>query len=127
MQKLPLFQNPLRAAIGSCVKDCYFMTSIAKVFSCLSSAPRSLRVIPGVLCLLSLPVLNGCMSRSLTGLTIQPSTGNTTVIPGVSAQFKAIGTYTESGHATVTQDITTQVTWSTVIPAVATIDSSGLA
>lgn len=67
------------------------------------------------------------MSRSLTGLTIQPSTGNTLVVPGVSAQFKAIGTYTESGHASVTQDITTQVTWSTVIPAVATVSSTGLA
>ncbi|MBV8673158.1 MAG: Ig-like domain-containing protein, partial [Acidobacteriaceae bacterium] len=67
------------------------------------------------------------MSHSLTGITIQPSTGNTIVVPGVSAQFKAIGFYTESGHATVSQDITSQVTWSSTIPDVASINSSGLA
>ena len=87
----------------------------------------SLRLLPGVACLLSLSVLSGCLSHSLTGITIQPSTGNTIVIPGVSAQFTAIGIYTEGGHAPVTKDITSLVTWSTVIPAVATVNSSGLA
>ncbi len=69
----------------------------------------------------------GCTSRSLTGLTIQPAIGLTCVVPGVSAQFKAYGTYTEGGHASETEDLTAEVTWSSTIPAVATVNSSGLA
>ncbi len=69
----------------------------------------------------------GCTSRSLTGLTIQPAIGLTCVVPGVSAQFKAYGTYTEGGHSAETEDITSLVTWSSTIPAVATVNSSGLA
>lgn len=69
----------------------------------------------------------GCTSRSLTGLTIQPAIGLTCVVPGVSAQFKAYGTYTEGGHSSETEDVTNLVTWSSTIAAVATVNSSGLA
>ena len=69
---------------------------------------------------------NGCLSHSLTGLKIEPAAGKTQVIPGVSAQFKAIGIYTESGHQTTEEDLTDQVQWSTTIPAVATVNASGL-
>lgn len=81
----------------------------------------------GLLLCSSMLGLTGCLSQSLTGVTIQPSTGLTCVIPGITAQFKAYGIYTESGHATVTQDITDQVTWSSTIPAVATVNPSGIA
>jgi len=71
--------------------------------------------------------LTGCVSRTLTGLTVEPATGDTCVVPGVAAQFHAYGTYTESGHAAETEDITDNVTWSATIPAVSTVNSSGLA
>lgn len=76
--------------------------------------------------LASTTLQTGCLSRSLTGITVEPGTGLTTVIPGVSAQFKCYGTYTESGHSPTTQDITSEVTWSSTIPAVATVSSAGV-
>jgi hypothetical protein len=70
----------------------------------------------------------GCgLSYSLTGLYVEPSTGLTCVVDGVSAQYHAYGTYTEGNHTARTEDITGQVTWSATIPAVASINSSGLA
>jgi len=81
----------------------------------------------GLLGLTSLFGGTGCTSHSLTGLTIQPATGNTCVVPGVSAEFKAYGTYTEGGHASETQDLTNVVTWSSTIPAVATVAQTGIA
>ena len=100
-----------------------------KNLSFASSALVSPRVLLGVglVTLTSLLGGAGCASRSLTGLTIQPGIGLTCVTQGVTAQFKAYGTYTESNHAAATQDITDQVTWSSSIPIVATIDSTGLA
>lgn len=97
----------------------------------LSSAPAlvSPRVPIGIALFLlaSMFALNGCTSRSLTGVTITPAIGLTTVVPGVTAQFHAIGTYSEGGHGNITQDITAQVLWSSTIPDVATINSSGVA
>lgn len=103
------------------------MSNVSKMSSGLS-ALVSPRVVLGVglVALSSLFGGTGCTSYSLTGLYIEPSTGLTCVVPGVSAQFMAYGTFTEGGHATQTRDITGQVTWSTIIPAVATVNSSGL-
>lgn len=93
-----------------------------------NSPRRSLYSALGVTGLLSsMFALSGCVSQSLTAITVEPGVGLTCVVPGVSAQFKAYGSYTESGHATRTQDITAQVTWSATIPAVAAINSTGLA
>lgn len=70
----------------------------------------------------------GCgLSYSLTGLYVEPSTGLTCVVDGVSAQYHAYGTFTEGNHTAKTEDITDQVNWSATIPAVASINSSGLA
>ncbi len=92
------------------------------------SALVSLRVALGVglVVLTALFGGTGCLSYSLVGLTVEPATGNTCVIPGVSAQFKAYGTYTEGGHTSETRDISDQVSWSATIPDVATVNSSGL-
>lgn len=68
---------------------------------------------------------NGCLSRKLTGLYVEPS-GGACLYPGFSAQFHAYGLYTEGGHATVTKDITTLATWSVDLPDLATVSSSGL-
>lgn len=100
---------------------------IKKLFCC-KPALASLRVLSAValLLLFTLSGTTGCLSHSLTGLTVEPATSSTCLLPGVTANFKAYGTYTEGGHATETKDISDQVTWTTVIPAVATIDASGV-
>lgn len=98
-------------------------TDISRGFSSLVSS--RLRYAAAILPFL-FPI-SGCMSRSLTGLSVEPSTGLTCVTPGVSAQFHAYGTYTEGGHTTTTQDITSEVNWSATVPAVSNINSTGLA
>ncbi len=104
------------------------MRSFPKNFLPNNPARRSLYSALGVTGLLSsMFALSGCVSQSLTAITVEPGVGLTCVIPGVSAQYKAYGSYTESGHATRTEDITAQVTWSATIPAVAAINSTGLA
>jgi len=93
-----------------------------------SSALVSPRVAFGVALVTAFSLFGGtgCTSRSLTGLYIEPTTGLTCVVPGVAAQFKAYGTYTEGGHASETKDLTDSVSWFTTIPAVATVNSSGM-
>lgn len=97
----------------------------------LSSVPAlaSPRVSAGLalFALASVLALSGCTSRSLTGITVTPAAGLTTVAPGGTAQFHAIGSYSQGGHANTTQDITADVTWSSSVPGVATINSSGVA
>lgn len=81
------------------------------------------------LCLVSVNflVLQGCQSKSLTSLQVLPASGAATGAVGQTAQFQAIGMYTESNHASRTQDITDQVTWQSSNSAVATINATGLA
>jgi hypothetical protein len=98
----------------------------------LLSGPYALvspRVLLGVGLVVSTSLFGGigCLSHSLTALTIEPATGDTCVVPGVSAEFRAYGTYTEGGHTSETEDITDTVTWSSTIPAVATVNSTGVA
>lgn len=101
-----------------------------KTFSC-SVAARGASIVLGLCMLPGLSLLSGCsalgLTYSLTGLTIEPGSGDTVIVPGVVAQFRAIGTYTEGGHATQTKDLTDQVTWSTTIPDVATVNAEGQA
>jgi uncharacterized protein YjdB len=75
---------------------------------------------------LSIAVLSiaGCASSGLDSLLVTPSTQSLTV--GQTAQFIATGTYGNSTKAT-TQTITTGVTWTSSAPAVATVNSSGMA
>ena len=67
------------------------------------------------------------MTYSLTGMYIEPQTNLTCVAPGMTAQYRAYGSYTEGGHATKIQDISDQVSWSVSLPQLATISSTGLA
>jgi hypothetical protein len=64
----------------------------------------------------------GCGHPStMTGMSITPS--NVTVIGrgmGSQAQYTAYGTFV---HPAETRDITTRVTWTTAIPAVATVEN----
>lgn len=70
--------------------------------------------------------LAGCASPSLVSIKITPS-AEYFGAPGLSAQFTAIGTYEQGNHPPVTRDITSLVTWKSNAPAVATINSSGVA
>lgn len=70
--------------------------------------------------------VNGCFTTyTLTGLYVEPSAG-ACVFPGGTAQYTAYGTYTQSGHATKTENISDKVTWSTGLPELASISPSGL-
>ncbi len=69
----------------------------------------------------------GCLSRSLTGMQILPAAGTVTISAGQTSQFQAQAVYTESGHATTSNDVTGQVTWQSSSTAVATISQTGLA
>ncbi|HXP08108.1 MAG TPA: Ig-like domain-containing protein, partial [Acidobacteriaceae bacterium] len=72
-----------------------------------------------------LTLLTGCLSNSLTSLQILPPTA--TVAVGQTSQFQALAGFTKSGHASTTADVTTQAKWQSSNPAVATVNSGGLA
>jgi hypothetical protein len=83
-----------------------------------------------LLACLALP-LTGCNSSpSLTTIVISPTTVTVSLAPPSAQQgqnqYTAIGYYGHAGHQT-TQDISSQVTWSSSNKQVATINSSGLA
>ena len=58
---------------------------------------------------------------SLTSIAVTPT--NATLLTGASQPFTATGTYSDSS----TQNLTSQVTWSSSAPGVATINGGGLA
>jgi hypothetical protein len=66
----------------------------------------------------------GCSVSGLDSILVTPATQSLTV--GQTAQFIATGTYGNATKAT-TQTITTGVTWTSSAPAVATVDSTGIA
>lgn len=69
-------------------------------------------------------VLSSCSTpRDLAQITITPKSQGLQSV-GQTAQFTAIGQFTRSP---LSQDITSQVTWSSNVASVATIDSAGLA
>src|ERR1051326_1577050 len=71
-------------------------------------------------------LLVACGSNpSVTQLSITPSTASLNV--GATTQFKATASFVKSNQTQFTQDVTSQVVWSSANPAVATIDSTGLA
>src|SRR4029077_15367158 len=83
----------------------------AAVFSVTVSAPTSLPPSPP-------PVAPG---STLVSMTVTPSAPNTAV--GASQQFKATGYFSDGS----TQDLTSSVVWNSSSPAVAMVNSSGLA
>jgi uncharacterized protein YjdB len=93
--------------------------------TCVPSRRFSLAI--GIFLLSSLVALTGCMSRSLTGLVITPAVNTAAVTVGQTAQFQAFAIYTESGHQTTQENVTSSVTWSSSVVGVASINSSGLA
>lgn len=76
-----------------------------------------------VLCAVSV-VLAGCGNPTgLDFITVSPTSGSLSV--GQSLQLTATGTFGNANHSS-TQNITSSVTWSSTVPSVATVSSSGL-
>jgi len=71
-----------------------------------------------------LPVA-GCGTALVDSIAVTPSSQSVAV--GETAQFTATGTYSHGSHPSSTQNLTSQVTWTSSVPAVATINASGLA
>ena len=69
--------------------------------------------------------LAGCGNPSgLDSVQVTPAAQSLTV--GQTAQFTAVGTYGNASHSS-TQNLTSTVTWTSSIPAVATVSASGVA
>ena len=80
----------------------------------------------GAVTLVALLGGTGCgLSYSLTGIYVEPT--DACLYPGSTAQFTAYGTFTEGGHSMVTRNISSQVTWTTSLSDLATVNTSGLA
>jgi hypothetical protein len=77
--------------------------------------------------LTALALLAGCATTTpLTSIQVSP--GTATAGAGDTAQFTAIGTYTNSKKGTqYTENLTSEVTWSSSVTSVATVNSAGLA
>ena len=72
-------------------------------------------------------LLVACGSNpAVTQLSITPSTA-TFSAAGQTVQFKATASFIKSNQTQFTQDVTSQVEWTSSNPAVATIDATGLA
>ncbi|MFA4843735.1 MAG: Ig-like domain-containing protein [Candidatus Margulisiibacteriota bacterium] len=69
----------------------------------------------------TIPVTVHVTAATLSSIAVTPA--NPTINVGANQQFIATGTYSDSS----TQNITTQVTWTSGTPATATINTSGLA
>jgi len=66
----------------------------------------------------------GCGSKGLNSVQVTPANQSVTV--GQTAQFTAVGTYGNANRPS-TQNITGTATWTSSIPAVATVDAFGVA
>jgi len=74
---------------------------------------------------LAVPIA-GCSNPLVDTIAVTPASQSVSV--GQAAQFTATGTYGHgSSHPSTTQDITNSVTWTSSVPAVATISSAGVA
>jgi uncharacterized protein YjdB len=83
-------------------------------------SPRALLLIG-----LALPIA-GCTNPLVDSIAVTPTSQSVGV--GQAVQFTATGTYGHgSNHPSTTQDITDSVTWTSSVPAVATISSTGVA
>ncbi len=79
------------------------------------------------LALYCLALLASCGSSSpwLTSIQVSPASEALSAV-GATAQFTAIGSYTNNKQRDSSNDITSQVTWSSSVPTVATVNATGL-
>ena len=67
----------------------------------------------------------GCSNSQVGSIQITPVSQS--LVAGQTAQFAATGIIGHGTHPATNEDVTSQVTWASNAPAVATIDSSGVA
>jgi uncharacterized protein YjdB len=67
----------------------------------------------------------GCTNTEVSAIQISPATQSLAV--GQTVQFTASGYIGHGTKSASTQDVTSQVTWTSSTPAVATVNASGLA
>ncbi len=87
------------------------------------------RAIFAVLALTLILTFAGCSATpALSSIEVTPPAGAQSLNAiGLTAQFKAVGTFTTGGGNGTTRDITNEVQWSSSTVSVATIDNTGLA
>src|ERR1035437_556026 len=73
---------------------------------------------------LALSIAGCTANKGLDSITVTPTT-DALVVGGPTLQLKATGTYGNAAHST-TSDITTQVTWTSSIKGVASVDPTGV-
>ncbi len=85
------------------------------------------RLSPRVLLLIGLALpIAGCTSPQVDSIAVTPTSQSVAV--GQTVQFTATGTYGHgSNHPSTTQNITDTATWTSSVPGVATISSTGVA
>lgn len=80
---------------------------------------------------LVIPFTSCAVSPSLTSITVTPSSYTAVLAPcgdpQVTTNFIATGNYTRPGHAAITEDITKQVTWTSLTPLMVGVTSTGAA
>lgn len=81
------------------------------------------RPIRGILFLCLGSLLVGCSNSGLDSVQVTPTAQSLAV--GQTAKLSAVGTFGNAKHSS-SQDITNSVTWSSTVPAVATVDASGV-
>src|SRR5580693_1312997 len=77
----------------------------------------------GLMCLV-LPFA-GCTNNQVNTISVAPTAQSLAI--GQTVQFTATGTISHGNHPSTTQNVTSQVTWTSSTPAVATVTSAGLA
>ncbi|MGH9600328.1 MAG: Ig-like domain-containing protein [Terracidiphilus sp.] len=69
--------------------------------------------------------LAGCGTALVDTIQVTPASQSAAV--GQTAQFTATGTFSHGNHPSSTQNLSSQVAWTSSVPAVATVNASGLA
>ena len=77
----------------------------------------------GLICIV-LP-FTGCTNTQVASIQVSPATQS--LVVGQTVQFTATGTVGHGSHPSTSSNVTDQVTWASSAPAVATVNSSGLA
>jgi len=74
---------------------------------------------------LAMAMFTGCSATGVDSLQISPT--SQTLAVGQAVQFKATGVIGHGQHPSSTEDVTSMVTWTSSAPAIATVNSTGLA
>lgn len=74
---------------------------------------------------LAMAIFTGCSATRVDSIQISPASQSLAV--GQTVQFKATGVVGHGQHPSSSEDVTTMVTWTSSSPAIASVNSTGLA